>query len=252
MRNSYAFSIALLLSLACLSNLMAQFTGGNAAGYAAATSVTQQLNPPLFNDLQLVNFTQPADNQSLNINTNYHLTFTVKNTGTYPVFPNDSIFFTVKLNANIIIDSFFFTSPDTLQVGASTNKTFPNIFNFSDSTANAQLCVTINGTSFAADSVVSDNSLCNTINITDPSGIDSYQNSKGYFFYNPLSKCVILKDFYDVQKIYIYDLMGREMPFIAIAENEIKILKLLENYPQIIFIKVYSEHLVFSKKLLLF
>lgn len=252
MKILYALLSVLFISFICLTKSMAQFTGGNASGYASAFSTIQQLNPPLFNDLQIVDFTQPIDNQTLNINTNYNLGITIKNSGSYPVFPNDSIFFTVTLNADLLVDSFFFLAPDTLQTGFSTNKTFSNILNFSDSVAAAQLCITLNGTSFASDSVISNNSHCNIINIIDPSGIDSYEHNNGFIFYNPENKYIIFKNIAEIQKIYIYDVMGKEIPFIFFTENDTKVAKLNVSYPKIIFVKVFLKEKVFSKKLILF
>ncbi len=252
MRKIYIISFILGFILFISIKTMAQFTGGNASGYASATSVIQQLNPTLYNDIEITDISQPADNQTLHINTNYNLAFAIKNPGTYKVFPDDSIFFKVSLNSDFLIDSFLIIS-DTLQLNSSTNIFLPNILNFSDSINSAQLCVTLNGTSFASDSVASNNTFCNTVKIIDPTGISYIGQEQITMYYNSRNESIVLKNAPDLKAIYVYDIIGNEIPFILSTLNDSEHFIILPvKKPEIIFVKLISEKKFITKKLFVF
>jgi len=249
MKKIFSSSIILCFIFLFTVNALAQFTGGNASGYCSATSVTQQLNPMFYDDLQISTITQPANNQTLNINTNYNLAFNVNNWGIYPILPADSIFFSVTLNSILQIDSFLIVT-DTLHPDSSKNFLLTNILNFSDSISNVQLCVTINGSSFAADTITANNTVCHTISIIDPSSVDFLDKEQIVMYYNPDSKCIVLKNTPSVNNIFVYDILGKEIPYGLSKINDSELLiYLTENNNKIVFLKVISDKKITTKKL---
>jgi len=245
---NFVYSLTLLLSL-YIFNASAQFTGGNGSGYCAAVSATQALNPTLYNDLEINAIIQPANNDTLLIDTPYNIIFTLENKGIYPVFPSDSLFINITYNLNVLTDTFLFL-PDTLAVNGAVDITLQNILYFTDSSDMAQLCVTANGTSFAADTVAGNNAYCITIKIKDPTGINDYYSEDILVHYNSDCRCIIVENDNPIDDIMLYNLLGEKIPFEIKSNIHGTAIYPLHLKNQMILITFNLSGVVCSKKIL--
>ncbi len=244
------FSFILITVIVYTDKASAQFKGGNGCGYVSAVSVTQQLNQPLYNDLEITAITHPLNNETLLINTPYNLVFTIENMGTFPVFPDDSLYFNITYGLNVLIDSFLFLT-DTLHINQSLNITLANILSFTDSSEMADLCTTINGTSFAADSVTNNNTFCVSIKIKDPTAINENTINDIAIYFNDDTHCIIIENNKNLEDVKLFDMLGREMAFKRINNiSETRIYPLC-NKQQLVLITFNTSGSVYTKKLLI-
>lgn len=141
------FIISLFYSLSSF----AQFTGGSGSGYASALSAVQQLNDTLYNDLAVSSITSPAFGAIIPVNVPASLQFDIQNNGSFPVQTSDSIY--ISVNTGIGSPQSHTLAPSAaLLPGATSSFTLPNILQYTD-TGTITLCVTVNGSSFANDSI---------------------------------------------------------------------------------------------------
>ncbi len=238
-----------LLTNAC--PVFSQFTGGNGSGYDSDISVNYLLNETLYNDLQLISISEPIDSAILNVNTPYDLTFSLKNLGPYPILPEDTIFYDFNLGLIQVMNSYCFTS-DTLQVNDTLQVTSNNFLLFTDTTGYEELCIALKNTSFASDSIYSNNSICHHVKISDPSGIYSLLEKPFISYYNADKKMLVVKTSSEIKYLILTDILGKLIPFHT--ENSPDEIRVFLNTTQtgIIFLNLATDNEISSLKILVY
>lgn len=231
--------------------MFSQFTGGNGSGYDSDISVNYLLNETLYNDLQLISISEPIDSAILNVNTPYDLTFSLKNLGPYPVFPEDTIFYDFNLGLIQVMNSYCFSS-DTLPVNDTLQVTLNNFLLFTDTTGYEELCITLKNTSFANDSINSNNSICHHVKISDPSGINAPVEKPFISYYNADKKMLAVNTGSEIKYLILTDILGKLIPFRT--ENSPDEIRIYLNTPQtgLIFVNLTSDNKIYSLKVLVY
>lgn len=205
-----AFSITAILIINIFSvSLYAQYSGGQGCGFAFNTSVAQQISQTVYNDLSVTEVVSPTHPDSLPHNTVIYTEFTLHNMGTYPVFPVHGLFPEIFVNQTAVIQATYFLA-DTLEPGSSVNIVISDSIVLAD-TGLFEICVEVNGSTFAADTVTDNNRACAHIYIYDATNINMSAPDAIDIFYLKNKKQIFVKGVNNVLRFEIFDLSGRVM-----------------------------------------
>ncbi len=188
--------------------VFSQYTGGYGSGFDFGTSAPQTISSIIYNDLNLISITNLVDGDSIPAYTSLILNFDLQNNGPYPVLKTHGLHLIVWLDNYNLLQYTHYLS-DSLGVGQTTNLTITDTL-FINTPGDFDLCVEINGTTFAPDSLQDNNSACVSIFVYDATNVKDIPTDNGislYFDYD--AKCLHTNGIKNHALINIYDIHGR-------------------------------------------
>jgi len=207
MNKFYLINVLIFVFICLSQNVSAQFTGGSGSGFAYNTALPQQINQSVYNDLSVLAITLPGNNDTLQVNEPFGVSFVLLNNGTYPVLPSHGLFVEVFSN-NVSIKQQTVYLSQTLLTNAQVNISLDSLV-ITD-IGDFDVCVEVNGTTFAADSITANNNACINIVFNDPTGLEICDKNTFEIYYNTTTQNLHISGKHKIASISIFDILGKE------------------------------------------